>query len=148
MDARRVWGMFVSGRGVRRRQPVFVSITEKRCFACGQTKPLAEFGLDNSTAHRASTYCRECDRERGKAYYAANRERILAKAAEKRGPQPARFCSECGVELEGRQRLTCGSGPCRDARLKRENPEAYAKREAAKVERRREARRRAREAKP
>lgn len=33
------------------------------------------------------------------------------------------------------------SGRCREARFKRLHPESYAKREAAKVERRREARR-------
>lgn len=134
----------VSDRGRRRRQPVFISISEKRCFACGKTKPLEEFGFDASTAHRASTYCKACDRERSKAYYATNRERILAKAAEKRGPQPARHCSECGAQLEGRQRVTCGSSSCREARFRRLHPESYARREAAKVKRRRERRREAR----
>jgi hypothetical protein len=52
-----------------------------------------------------------------------------------------RHCSECGVELEGRHRVTCGSAKCREARFKRLHPESYAKREVAKVERRRERRR-------
>jgi hypothetical protein len=33
----------------------------------------------------AGTYCRECDRKRSKAYYQANRGRILEKAAARRG---------------------------------------------------------------
>jgi hypothetical protein len=68
---------------------------------------------------------------------------ILTKAAARRGPPPVRFCSECGELVEGRARVSCGSSRYRDARLKHENPEAYAKREAAKVERRRERRREA-----
>ena len=55
-----------------------------------------------------------------------------------------RVCSECGAVLEGRQRVTCGTSRCRDARFKRLRPEAYAERERAKVERRREKRREAR----
>ena len=45
-------------------------------------------------------------RARSRAYYAANRERVLAKAAAKRGePKTSALtnCSECGAELEGRQ---------------------------------------------
>jgi hypothetical protein len=74
-------------------------------------------------------------------YYERNREAVLARAAAKRGPAPARFCSECGRELEGGQRVTCGKSKCREARFERLHPESYAKREAAKVERRRERRR-------
>lgn len=54
-----------------------------------------------------------------------------------------RYCSECGSELVGRQRVVC-SERCREARFKRLHPESYARREAAKVERRRERRRAAR----
>jgi hypothetical protein len=50
-----------------------------------------------------------------------------------------RECSECGAELEGRQRVVCGRR-CRDYRYKRLHPEGYAAREARKVERRREKR--------
>jgi hypothetical protein len=50
-----------------------------------------------------------------------------------------RECSECGAELEGRQRVVCGRR-CKDARYKRLHPEEYAARERRKVERRRERR--------
>ena len=49
--------------------------------------------------------------------------------------------SLCGVELQGRHRVTCGSSKCREARFRRLYPESYARREAAKVERRRARRR-------
>ena len=95
---------------------IFLNLTEKRCFQCGGVKPLEEFTHDKRKISGAGTYCRDCDRERSKAYYRANRERILERAAAKRGPQPVRHCAECGVELEGRQRVTCGTSKCREAR--------------------------------
>lgn len=90
----------------------------------------------------------ESIRARSRAYYAATRERVLAKAAAKRGKvrEPDNLsCSECGDRLEGRQRVTCGASRCRDARFRRLHPEAYAEREARKVERRRATRREAAE---
>jgi hypothetical protein len=65
----------------------------------------------------------------------------LARYYAKRGEVPARQCSECGVELEGRQRVSCGAAKCREDRFRRLHPESYARREAAKVARRRERRR-------
>jgi hypothetical protein len=128
-------------QGERRRSAIFLNLTEKRCFQCGGVKPLEEFTHDKRKISGAGTYCRACDRERSKAYYRANRERILERAAAKRGPQPVRYCSECEAVLEGGQRVTCGSAKCREARFKRLHPESYARREAAKVDRRRERRR-------
>jgi hypothetical protein len=114
---------------------------EKRCGRCGGSLPLDAFALDRSKPSGRGSYCRPCTRAKSAEFYAANRERILARAAAKRGPQPVRHCSECGVELEGGQRVTCGSARCREARFKRLRPESYARREAAKVDRRRERRR-------
>ena len=133
--------------GERRRTAIHLNLSEKRCFRCGGVKPLEEFTVDNRKGNLSGrgTYCQKCDRERSREYYAANRERILAKATAKRCPQPGRFCSECGIELEGRSRVCCGKSKCREGRFKRLHPESYAAREARKVERRRQARRRARE---
>jgi len=102
--------------------------------------PLSEFTKDRSKPLGVGTYCRSCDAERGRERYARDREKILATAAAKRGPKPFRFCSECGVLLEGGQRVTCGTSRCREARFRRLHPESYEKREAAKVERRRQRR--------
>jgi hypothetical protein len=132
-------------RGERRRSAIFLNLTEKRCFQCGGVKPLEEFTHDKRKISGAGTYCSDCDRERSKAYYRANRERILERAAAKRGPQPERHCSECGVELEGRKRVTCGTSKCREQRFRRLHPAEYAERERRKTERRRETRRLARE---
>jgi hypothetical protein len=132
-------------RGQRRRGPIFLNVTEKRCFSCGEVLPLSEFTSDRSKRLGVGTYCRSCDAERGRKRYARDREEILTKAAAKRGPRPFRFCSECGELLEGGQRVTCGTSRCRDARFRRLHPEAYAVREARKVERRRATRRLARE---
>ena len=86
-------------------------------------------------------YAEDPERERAKsrAYYWANRERVLEKAAARRGTTrtPTGDCSECGSPLVGRQRVTCGKAGCRDARFKRLRPEAYAEREQQKAERRR-----------
>jgi hypothetical protein len=90
----------------------------------------------------------DAQRARSRAYYAANRERILEKAAAKRGrPRTPSLthCAECGDELTGIQRVICGKAGCRDRRFKRTNPDAYAERERQKVVRRREARRAKRE---
>ena len=86
----------------------------------------------------------EGQRERARAYYRANREKVLEKAAARRGAIRApeqTHCSECGDPLTGRQRLICGKASCRDRRFKRLHPEAYAERERQKVIRRREKRR-------
>ena len=92
----------------------------------------------------------EAGRARARDYYHRNREKVLAAQAARRaageiGTMVPRHCSECGTELKGRHRVTCGSRRCRDARFKHTNPEAYAERERQKVERRREARRAKRE---
>lgn len=83
----------------------------------------------------------ELERERSRRYYVQNREAVLERAAAKRVPRAPSFCPECGEELTGQQRVNCGKSGCREARWKRTNPEAYAAREAKKVERRRERRR-------
>lgn len=129
--------------------PEYLISAERVCLRCGGTFPREEFARDASKTFGFKSWCKECERKRGRAYYAANRERILEAAVRKRGRprSPERTeCSECGEPLEVRQRVCCGSSKCREQRFRRLQPEAYAAREAAKVERRREARRRARKA--
>jgi hypothetical protein len=100
------------------------------CIQCRRELPLEQMAVDRHRASGRKPYCKRCDSARSLARYYA-----------RRGEVPTRHCSECGVELAGRQRVVCSSR-CSERRRKRTDPEAYAKREAAKVERRREARRR------
>jgi hypothetical protein len=104
------------------------------CTLCKRMLPWDEFGLDRSKSNGHKSSCKACDSAR-----------VLKRYHEQRADVPAPTCEECGVELEGRRRVVCSSR-CRERRFRRLNPEAYGTREAAKVERRREARRRAREA--
>lgn len=52
----------------------------KRCPSCGATKPLTAFYIDRSKAGGLRSACKRCDLEKSRRYYAANRERKLAKA--------------------------------------------------------------------
>ncbi len=117
---------------------------ERFCAACGTRKKLEEFATDRSKASGHKSLCKACENRKSKRYYRQHREEILEKAAAKRGrPRPPErtTCSECGAELEGRQRLTCGSAGCKDRRFKKLHPQSYAEREREKVIRRRERRR-------
>jgi hypothetical protein len=60
---------------------------EKRCPACGIVLPLTSFGVDRSRASGRANRCRPCDNARSRAYYQANRERVIARvlAHRKRG---------------------------------------------------------------
>lgn len=116
---------------------------EKRlvCRRCGGEFPLEEMARDASRASGRKGVCRGCDRARSRAYYAAHRVEVLARAAAKRPAPAPRSCSECGESFEGRwNQLVCGRR-CKDARYRRRHPEAYAAKEARKVERRRARRR-------
>lgn len=78
-------------------------------------------------------------RAKARAYYWANRERVLEKRAAARGrlrPVVLAWCSECGGALEGQQRLVC-SRRCKDRRYARLHPEAVAEKQRRKRARRR-----------
>jgi hypothetical protein len=81
-----------------------VAVELARCYACGERKPVGEFPPDRSKAAGRMSRCRACDLEKGRRYYAANRERILARH------QPAQpreaTCPSCGepfMASSGRQ---------------------------------------------
>ena len=136
----------MSHLGLRASTAGFLLSGERRCGDCGEMRPLSEWAVDRSKPSGFSSRCKVCQREKAKAYYAAHRDEIREKAAAKRGAPVERTCLECGDPLEGRRRVVCGKSKCREARFRRLHPESWAAREAAKVERRREARRRVREA--
>lgn len=50
----------------------------KTCSKCGETKPLEEFHKSPSGADGYRGYCKECQKEKAKAYYKANKERHAA----------------------------------------------------------------------
>jgi hypothetical protein len=99
------------------------------CARYGGWFLLEDLAVDRSRPSGRKPICKRCDSARALARYYAQR-----------GPQLAQLCSECGEPLEGRQRVTCGSSKCREARFRQLNPESFAAREARKVERRRERR--------
>jgi hypothetical protein len=134
---------------------IAAAIRSWTCAVCGEPLPQSwrSFGPPPfcSVQHRTKFRDRrryaedpEGQRAKARAYYAANRERLLAKSKAEREQERAlelRICSECGQPLEGRQRVLCGKRACKTARLRRLDPDGYAAREAAKVERRRVRRR-------
>jgi hypothetical protein len=52
---------------------------EAYCSRCERTLPVGEFARDASKRSGRKSICRECDREKSKAYYRANRERVIAR---------------------------------------------------------------------
>jgi hypothetical protein len=55
----------------------------KRCTKCRALKSLEEFSRDRSTKDGRCSWCKDCERASGKAYYAQNRERIRAEYRER-----------------------------------------------------------------
>jgi hypothetical protein len=53
------------------------------CATCDRTLPRESFGRDASKASGLKSICKECDREKARAYYAATR------AARLRGEEPS-----------------------------------------------------------
>jgi len=49
----------------------------KRCPRCGQDKPLSDFYLDRSKASGLRSRCKVCDNAKARAYYEANRARVI-----------------------------------------------------------------------
>jgi hypothetical protein len=91
---------------------VSAAVEVARCYACGEEKPLDEFYPDSSKASGRMSRCRACDLEKGRRYYRANRDRILARH-ERAAPREA-VCPGCGepfVATNGRQ-VYCKPG-CR-----------------------------------
>ena len=58
--------------------------TERVCPCCGEVRQLGEFARDKSKASGRKSWCKRCDSERALRYYRENRERVLARMADKR----------------------------------------------------------------
>jgi hypothetical protein len=50
-----------------------------KCPRCGLSKLLSDFHADKSKSNGRRFVCRQCDNARSRAFYAANRERVLAR---------------------------------------------------------------------
>jgi hypothetical protein len=48
------------------------------CPRCGVMTAEADFGLDRSKAGRRRSYCKACDRRRGRAYYDVRKDELYA----------------------------------------------------------------------
>jgi hypothetical protein len=117
----------------------------KICSKCKCTKPAGEFVANARARDRLSSWCRLCQVEATRSWRTENASEINAKRrAAYREAHPARQCSECGAPIAS-SRVICGLSKCKTARAKRLDPEGYRERERLKVERRRDARRKARE---
>jgi DNA-directed RNA polymerase subunit RPC12/RpoP len=81
-----------------------VTVEVARCYACGKELPVDRFSRDRSKGSGRACICRPCDAEKGRRYYEANRERVLAR----HDPAPPReaVCGGCGERFmaKGRQR--------------------------------------------
>jgi hypothetical protein len=57
-------------------------IERQTCIRCKEEKGKKDFSRDKSRARGLCNLCRECEKEKFAAYYAANKERLKAKAKE------------------------------------------------------------------
>jgi len=86
-------------------------VNEKRCYACGQVKPGSAFYRDRSRVDGLTGRCRDCDKAKGKADYAANpdrkRDRYLVNREEIRAREQA--TRDRAVAIYGGACVKCGS---------------------------------------
>ena len=55
-------------------------LSEWLCIRCRVSKPLEQFARDATRLAGRKSLCLACEREKSRAYYAANRETVLARA--------------------------------------------------------------------
>lgn len=91
----------------------------RKCYACGEERPLEEFARDGSKASGRKGLCKLCDRAKSSRYYEANRDAKLAKAAERNARRRGgpRLCDRCGEPATSSRHWFCDV--CRDAGARR-----------------------------
>jgi 5-methylcytosine-specific restriction endonuclease McrA len=58
------------------------SIPQKYCPECNETKPVSEYNRDKQRPDGLQWRCKQCNRARGRTYYAANRAQVIARTSE------------------------------------------------------------------
>jgi hypothetical protein len=53
----------------------------RKCYRCGELKPLDDFSWRRKRENQRDTFCRPCRSAYGKEHYAANRQRYIDQAA-------------------------------------------------------------------
>lgn len=56
-----------------------LSDVDRRCYACGETKPAEDFPRDRGKASGRASICKACDREKAKNYYNNHRDAVIAR---------------------------------------------------------------------
>ena len=69
--------MLIGGDGYGGSGSKRIVADSRRCPGCLETKPVGEFAVDRHKASGRKSRCKACDREKARAYYLANRERVL-----------------------------------------------------------------------
>lgn len=73
-----------AARSAARRAQVRAAARVKRCSACDQTKPVAQFAVDQSRQDGRARICLECNQRKSRQYYERNQERLKARALERK----------------------------------------------------------------
>jgi hypothetical protein len=112
----------------------------KGCSKCGRFLPFGEFRSNLRLQTGWDSWCRECHREAGQRWRAAKPEYQEAYNQRRRVEPVEVRCEECGTAFLGRPNRVVCSRRCKDARYRRLHLVEYREKE-----RRKHARRRARE---
>lgn len=82
----------------------------KTCTACDQEKSVEDFGVKNVLTGLRQSYCKQCQREKAKAHYEANKTSYLVRNA-RRAEEVAKYvdelkaktpCVDCGQVFKPR----------------------------------------------
>ena len=86
-----MWRVSTSGGGYPSRSPsadtpapspLLSPRAETRpCSRCGELREAEDFARDRTRASGHKNHCKECDRAKARAYYVANRERVIARVS-------------------------------------------------------------------
>jgi hypothetical protein len=77
----------------------------------------ADFGLDRSKASGRRSYCKACDRRRGRAYYDAHKDELHAKSAAAR---EAAWQAELQAQVEERTKRVAAATKLHAAQVRRQ----------------------------